>query len=253
MKGNQGQVGMTVLLIMVVMVTVAVAVASRSVSNLNLTRREQESTRSLDLAESGIEQLLNSDVSITGSTTYHTVVQSGGVSKDVYISAEPLDSISELPVREGHVVDVFLGKLTSDLTVSWNGDCAANTSPVIELTFLKDGSPNSYAKRLAFDACDARCNVAGFTCTSGLTTANIANTDVYEDMITYDLLRVKVLAASTTLTVTGTGLPNQGVKATATASDSEEVAATVQKYQYRGSLPSIFDYVVFSGDTIETP
>src|SRR4030067_2847347 len=92
---ERGQVGMTVLLIMVVMVTIAVAVASRSVTNLNLTRLEQESTRSLDLAESGIDEILNliSQDAKKISSNFRARIQE----KDVFVSTSRLTSIDSLP------------------------------------------------------------------------------------------------------------------------------------------------------------
>ena len=112
---ERGQVGMTVLLIMVVMVTIAVAVASRSVTNLNLTRLEQESTRSLDLAESGIDEILNSisqDATKIGSN-FRARIQE----KDVFVSTSRLTSIDSLPVDEGHTIEIALAPATTTMRI----------------------------------------------------------------------------------------------------------------------------------------
>jgi len=68
LKGQRGQVGLVVLLVTVVLLTVGVSVASRSVTELQLSRQEQESTRALNLAESGIENLLAQDLATVGSS-----------------------------------------------------------------------------------------------------------------------------------------------------------------------------------------
>jgi len=244
---ESGQVGMTVLLVMVVMITVAIAVAERSISNLNLSRREQESTRSLDLAESGLDEIM-SRVGLVSGQVYSTIIP--GTGKTAYVSVSNLNGINAMKVSEGHVLELNLGGLTTSLNISWPSfDCSAplDDASAIEVTLIKeDGS--YYANRYAFDQC-ATQRLNGFQVvsdSSGIVTATLGATVVSG----YQMARIKVLYAPTYLTVEGAGLPVQGLKGVASASDTTETTTAVALSRYNGSLPSILDYVVFSGTTI---
>lgn len=241
---QNGQVGLIVLLIVVVMLTVGVSVASRSVSELKLSRQEQESTRALDLAESGIEAALNSSM-IAGS--YETTVNNVKVNYKI----DDEHGLTGVTVATGHTVEVALSNpgVNDNFQVSWVAGANACSSAAVEVAIFKnDGS----VSRSAFKppGCGNYQNLADATIDgSSYTTGDIGYSGSDDRFA-----RVKILGGtnggSTTVNVTG-NLPAQVKKVTSTARlDQDGTTRTVVVRKLADSLPSIFDYVLFSGNTL---
>jgi hypothetical protein len=226
-NSENGQVGLVVLLITVVMLTVGVSVASRSVSDLKLTRQEQESTRALDIAESGIEDALSQDLSsIIGSTTGN--IPSG----EQYSLDVSANTTLDTQVEAGHTAEIKLlanPPVAGTFTITMTGACAS----ALEVAVIRNATT---VNRQTFDCDGARRAVNGFS--PGPYVVTYTNTD--------QIARIKVLYAGTTLTVTGANLPTQSytIRSTTTVNGATRAVEVTKPL---AALPSIFDYVLFSG------
>jgi hypothetical protein len=229
-QGSDGQAGLIVLLIMVVVTTVAVSVSTRSVSELRISRQEQESTRTLNLAESGIEELLkeNLDTILDGNdvtTGVRTVA-----STDINFKVEKKQSLQNIVLLEGHSVDIDVNGATN-IGISWpsGSGCSLVVSLIsdsnLERRVWKNGS----------------CLGIGDPLVGSI------------DVTGYKNALIKAVGGSSTISVsrtcsTCTGAFLYELSSTATLADGSTRKVTV--YKTPGSLPSIFDYVLFSGTSL---
>ena len=174
-----------------------------------------------------------------------------------------LTASSEYEVNEtlysGHVVDVVLegqqdgggsvvlGTTLRNITISWT-DSGCVDEAAIEVTVIKE---NGNTRRITADAC-SRVPVNNFDLPTENpdreTVVNVNDTGGDDKLV-----RIKGFYAQTIVNVVGDedGLPAQTTIVTAKApvgADNTTRAVSVNKVP--GSLPSIFDYVVFSGTTL---
>lgn len=230
--------GLTVLLIVVVLVTVGVSVASRSVSELKTTRLEEESTRSLNIAESGLEKILDKvgTVYMPGPETSQTV---GSQTFKYTIVSENV--ITNMTLTSGHALEVMLNNNGSvpNLIVTWPSTCP--NAAAIEITLIKNDG--TISNRYGYDPCSRGNN---FTQDSD---GNVNVTTTAADV----MARIKAFYATTTVSVSGdgAGLPSQVyIVSTNAPVGADNTTRAVQVKKIAGSLPSIFDYVLFSGTNI---
>jgi Tfp pilus assembly protein PilX len=223
-QGSEGQAGLIVLLVMVVVTTVAVSVSSRSVSELRISRQEQESTRTLNLAESGIEEILQQDLS-----TFSSTVNVAGT--DIPYSITPQDTISNYELSQGHTLEIDVTGATA-LNLNWTGD------PSIVVVLIES---NGTLTREVFKKNSSPAGNIG-----------IAQSLPYSYAFSGKVMaRIKALYEPTLITVGRSGGTNPlyyKVTTTATLADGSTRAVSVNKFP--GSLPSIFDYVLFSGTSL---
>lgn len=230
MKRESGQIGLIVLLIMVVVTTIAVSVSTRSVSELRISRQEQESTRSLDLAESGIEEILASPL-VPGSS-FKTIA---GKRVDYSISAN--STVATMDLLSGHTLELDLTNATN-IKFDWSAGTLCNTAVVLAII-----SPTAQVSRNAYvhTGCPAIGNItATWNPATGL---NISG---------QKLARIKALYSTITLSgVALTGALNPIYYTVNSTSQMDDGSTrTVQVNKFPGSLPSIFDYVLFSGTSL---
>jgi len=237
---QEGQVGIVVLLTLVVAATVVVSLSSRSVSELKISRQEQESTRALNLAESGIEDLLSENVPAGSS---QRVID--GVPVDYKIVDS--NNVGPIQVLPGHTVEVNLvGAVAQTMSVSWSAGCSGNAAVLV--TFF-NGNTNTLRRYIL-----SRTNVDGITNNPGVNSyvnssctfpsLQIQNGD--------EFARIKGLYQPLTLTASGSDasfpIQYRTVKTSATLADGTTRSVEVNKFN--PTLPSVFDYVVFSGTNI---
>jgi hypothetical protein len=230
MSGQAGQAGLIVLLIMVVVTTVAVSVSTRSVSELRISRQEQESTRTLNLAESGIEDLLrdNLDTLLAGGSS--TTGTRPIASSIITYSVEKKDNLDNYPLAVGHSVDIDLVDVDS-LAIAWNSGCS------LVVTLINDsGLDRKVWKK------DGICPGIGSTYTTPIVTTG------YKKAVIKAIGVAAVVNLTRTCSGTCAGSVYE-VSSTATLADGSNRKVTV--YKTPGSLPSIFDYVLFSGTSLE--
>ncbi len=239
LRSDSGQVGIIVLLIMVVMTTVGVSVASRSVSELKLSRQEEQSTRALDLAEGGAEKIIADIGTYSGVGT----VTVGSESVNYNVTAK--NEITDMTVFEGHTIQVDLGNVATDLQVTWDNTGSCDDNPAIVVALISDAAN---VRRLFYgpEDCssvrsDGSTNVALDGSTNTYTTGSIP-------LATERMARIKVLYGPANVSVTGADLPPQvDVVNTSFTNPNDGTTRAVQVNRLAGSLPSIFDYVLFSG------
>lgn len=229
-----------VLLIMVVMTTVGVSVASRSVSELRLSRQEQESTRSLNLSESGVEQLLTEDLGSVAVTNPSGTITVDGNPIDYTVTPQNAVSV-ELDI--GRTIDVTVAPIASavQMSISWTGD---SDSGVVVSAINGSGT----VRRQVY----AKASVGG----DGLSGGNI----VPGALVNFSLLagdetvRIKAIRDTVLLTVSGVGawtLPTQGYTITTKAPLADGTTRAVRVDKYHPRLPTVFDYTLFSGGAID--
>jgi hypothetical protein len=229
--GQSGQAGLIVLLIMVVVTTIAVSVSTRSVSELRISRQEQESTRTLNLAESGIEEILRQDLYTVMTTTPLISVAGNTIPYDI----TPQNTISGYSLPQGHTLEVDVeGATTLQIVIN---SPASGCARGLVVTLIKT---NYDLTRQVYRP--AGCSTLGVDLPippSGIPTNG------------YKMARIKALFSLINLTVSrdaGTRPLYYTVKTTATLDDGSTRAVSVNKFP--GSLPSIFDYVLFSGTSL---
>lgn len=251
---------------MVVLLTVGVSVASRSVSELKLSRQEQESTRALDMAESGIEDLLSENLATLSPSTGERSIPGGGGSYTYAVTAQ--NGLSNIAVARGHTVDVKLydatlpaPKSTDAIIIDWeSGDCTAGSEDeaAIEVSIITLNTGTYGVRRAAFDNCGDRRsganpnNFSAPTPPGTITSVALTPNDL--------MARIKVVYSPTVITgvtVSSTSTPPYSlptqyytVRSAASVEGVTTRAVTVDRLAF---LPSIFDYVVFSGNTIVKP
>jgi Tfp pilus assembly protein PilX len=221
--GSEGQAGLIVLLIMVVVTTVAVSVSTRSVSELRISRQEQESTRTLNLAESGIEELLKRDLS---SETSGTITIA---SNNVEYEVEKEQELLNYQLLRGHTVEVDLTNV-DELTLTWVSGCLLTVAVI---------NGDNVTRNVVHNGC------------SGIGTSV---SSPYTFSVSGDKALIKAVGSNATITIgrscsgTCSDAMVYEVSSTATLADGSTRKVTV--YKTPGSLPSIFDYVLFSGTSL---
>ncbi len=237
---RDGVVGLTVLLIMSVVMTIGLAVGTQSLSQQRQSRQEEESEKALNLAEAGIEELLSQDLdsgrlSVSDPSVQFSVVKEALV--DARLSA-------------GHTLDVSLdGANVTNISLSWETANACSGAALI-VSVIDDGNN---VKRGAYDPCTSSPRSSnGFESagiSSGMATIELNSTNLLNPG--HDVkMRVKAVYADTAVSVSGANLPDQSYVVTTTATLDDGTTRTIQVRRSLPMLPSIFDYVLFSGTSI---
>lgn len=218
-KNKSGQLVTTALLIGLVVLTIGLGVASRAITEVKLSRQEEESARAFNIAEAGIEELLKKTTLLPGVDDSEVPIEVGGVTLRRKVTVE--DISAGLSLEKNQVVEIDTG------TSSFTGDISISSDPSVSLAVMiyQEESGNYAVRRERHD---------------GSATITVGSKD--------KLVRIKVYG-KTKITVTGDNLPPLAVKITSRA-HSEAVGETRQVEAERTApgLPSIFDYVLFSGD-----
>lgn len=260
-KYQKGQIVLIVLLIMVVGLTMGLAVISRSVTNIKMSTQTEQSQRAFSAAEAGIEEYLRLGVtpapqSIGGANFTVSKSNVGGgtspyiirdVARDdtqtVWLAAHNADgTINETSYYQGATIDLC-----------WGGNNAALEASV----FYKDPVALTYkVSRYAIDPDSGRRTSNSFYAPAaggcgGLNykyTVNLSALPAGPKI----LLRLRPVYAQTSVGVVAPvapGLPTQGSQVESTG-QAGETSRKVQVFQSYPVLPPIFDYVLFSGQSL---
>lgn len=256
MQIKHGQVGLLLLVIMAVVIAVVMAVASRSLSDTVLSRQEKEGNLAFSLAETGVENALKSlrEGSVTTGTVSlsdSTGLVTGGYQVEVQTGYT-------LYLREGEVGELDLTNFAGgNITFSWTkkgdpsediGSCSegSGTMPAaLEINAIKnDGTVSrSYYN-------PSNCTLSGNNFS-----ASVDGGSNYRSQTTYlpvntAKIRLRTIYAGATVEVAGGGLTDEQmyvIQASAAGGDAQK---EIEVRRGLDAPASIFDYTVFSGQTI---
>lgn len=249
---HSGQAGLIVLLLTVVLLTVGLSVATRSTTDLKVSRQEEESNRVFNAAEAGIDDALSQPTSFAGQT------YTGSVNVDPNISVSySIQKVNVLQTRlfEGisAQVDVSGPKSGSEVVrINWGREtaCGQNPASLLVTVFSQSGATVTARNLMYAPNCGRSDNIPQVSTTG----TNNYFRQVSVPMQSNDVfIRIKPLYNDTSILVEGQNwnLPNQyyRVKSVAESQIGDEVRA-VEVNKTQPVAPSIFDYVLFSGTTI---
>lgn len=252
-KYPSGQIGLLLLVIMGIVVALVMSIASRSLSDTMLSRQERESSAAFSVAETGVENALNTLRTNEGAITEQPLTGLAGFVTGSY-KVDELKSYN-LFVKELDVAQLDVAGYTGDLTIAWtrkvegeNLPCASEGSgkspAAIEISVISATTiTRSYFKSFGCDL-----SQAGFLQPTGGGTNYLSQiTSPVSGIIA---VRIKPIYSGATIEVTGfNSLPTQMylVKSKATGGDAQKEIEVK-----RGLLatPAIFDYALFSAGTI---
>lgn len=253
MQKRRGQVGLILLVIMGLVVGIALSLASRSLGDTVLSRQESESAKAFRLAESGVEQALNS-------------LRQGSVPEAIPLSGDGVFTGNAavaaqtgygLTVKEGEQAHLDVVGYSGALTIYWTkkdvarediSGCAegsGNAPAAVEvITHLSNGS-----------ATFAYYNAAGCSLGNSFASADSSSGE-YRSEVTImvnagsEAIRIRPIYSDATIAVSGTGLATQLylIQSRATGGEAQK---EIEVRRGLDAPPSIFDYAVFSGSALE--
>jgi hypothetical protein len=247
-KNHSGQVALLMVLIMTVISAVAVSLASRSTVETRVQQMEIESTQALLTAQAGLEQAIFKDSSVSGSLE-------SGKNYNVTVDAEGVSEVTTEKVDPGNAVDVNLvgASGVTGARIYWRA-AVAGGRPAIFVSDVRSDRIYDYA----YDS----EGTYGFTSVvSGGSLNGVNYTYVTPSPVTISSgnsvsLRITVLGAPAFVGVEPVGglFPPQSLKYRSVASVGSGDSSIKYGIEYKESvtnqLPSVFDYVLFSGGTI---
>lgn len=252
-----GQVGLLLLVIMGVVVALIMSVASRSLSDTVLSRQERESSAAFAIAETGIENALNSLRQGTVPPGIATLSDTTGLVSGQY--AVSSQNSYTLYVREGETAHLDLtGYAGSSIIINWTKrndnsedlSCTSEGSELapaaLEITAVQESLATSSVSYYNASNCDLPGN--GFVLSSSGGTDYLSSVDFALPSST-TILRLKPIYAGATINVLAAGLSTQFylIQSSAVGGDAQKEIEVKRGLE---APPSIFDFAVFSGGTI---
>jgi hypothetical protein len=250
-----GQVGLLLLLIVGVVVAIVMSIASRSLSDTVLSRQERESSAAFLVAETGVENALNS-LRLGNVPSQTSFTDSAGLVSGSF----KVDSVSTyaLYLKELETAQLDLSTAGPNLTISWTMTNDKSENPVT----CTDGSGSAPAaievtaingSTVSRNYYNPHCSVSSLA-GNGFSDSS-AGTSPYLSTIAYavpagsTILRIKPIYSGATISVTGTGLSTQlfVIKSRAIGGDAQK---EIEVKRGLDAPPSIFDFAVFSNGTI---
>lgn len=240
-----------------VVVALIMSVASRSLSDTVLSRQERESSAAFSVAETGVENALNSLRASTPPSSPFTLPLSDsfGFASGQY-TVLPTASYA-LYVREGDIAQLDLSTFVSPLSISWTRK-VDTTENVSSCTGVSGGAPaaleiNSFNTTVSVKSYynPAGCAPAG----NGFSSAASDGGSTYRSTLSYTVpagttaIRIRPLYSGATISVSGAGLTTQLylIQSSATGGDAQK---EIEVKRGLDAPPSVFDYAIFSGGTI---
>ena len=257
-QGQRGQIALVVLLVMIVMLTLGISVAQRGLFDVRLSQQEEETSRAFQAAETGVEKALRTLSGESGSlgsdTTYNATVAEGGLSGFV--------TETSVQVGEALAVDVTGATGLSAVRVYFidlaKEDCNASP-PAVEVAVVRQSGPNTIVERSVFDVDSTRASGNGFDVVTkgsfsfeGTTFCARANVGMPGGALE---VRVRPVYARSTLGIDPR--PNSATLGTqfrlirSEGRTGSGVTRAVEVQRTNPQVPTIFDYVLFSGGAIQ--
>jgi hypothetical protein len=265
MSGERGQVALILVLAATVAGTLVVSLADRSTRDIRTQSLDAEKVKALKGAESGIEQALLSEGSVSD-----TVVEGGEVSFAAsYINEGGNGFISSEMIEPGDVFDVLVeggDSSVSELKIYFSSESSSAALKVAE--YRVDESIDSYVlNTYAFDGDDERVLVNNFDDPIESSIFNfkdeefsnrasvVVNANGLVPPVT-KLVRVTILYAATRIGIgpVGGNLPGQQVKISSVGSYSVSADSSVKKRlelnKEMEKVPGVFDKVLYSNSRL---
>ena len=252
-KNQKGQIALVVLLTTIVMLTLGISVAQRGLFDVATSQLEEDTSRAFQAAETGVEIGLST---LSGSEGPQDL--GGGVSYDVTVAqggSSGLVSAQRVKVGEELVIDLTNASLSSvDIFFIDRAteDCDSNPA-ALEMTVINSGGSAS-VDRSVFDV-DAAARGNNFT---PLTRGNYlfegktfcARADNVNVVNAAQEIRLRPVYSDTTIGIFPEGGGTLGDQFSLVRSEGvsgDGVTRAVEVQRGNPALPSIFDYVLFSG------
>lgn len=248
---ESGQAGLVVLLLTVVMLTVGIAIASRATTDVTLSRQEEESNRTFNAAEAGVEEALSQNLNFSGNTLNGSV----NVDNDVTVNYT-IDKVYTLETRlfEGVSAQVDVNGATNSngLVLSWAKETACGQTPagLLVTVFGLSGGVTT-TRTLGYKACGGTSD--GLSEISTNPSGELFRTVTISLQTGDQFVRIKPLYNDTYIRVQGSGwtLPVQYYRVRSVAeNDLGNETRAVQVNRTKSVAPAIFDFVLYSGSTI---
>ena len=250
-SSQSGQVGLIVLLTMTGMLTIGMSLASRTTQEALLSGKESDSARVFNAAEQGVEEALSGDLDFVGESTSGTIESVTGV--DVEYTINKVNNL-ETRLFEGVSVGVDVtGVSDADvLRIDWSHDTDCGTTDIASVvaSVYYDDAGITRARHYALGGCDRG---------DGFDLGSVIDENGYKrrydlSLLTDDfLVRIKPVYSDTHVKVSSSDfvMPSQyySIRSEAANENSNETRI-VEVNRTLLSAPSIFDYALYSGDSL---
>ncbi len=246
---HSGQVALIMVLIMTVVSAVAVSLASRTTVETRIQQMNLENTEALMTAQAGLEDSIAKNAPVTGMLGTGNLYQ-------VTLGDSGVNGVISDKINPGEAFEVNLEGASSVTQVKlyWNGAVAGET-PTIFVSDIRDTQDVDYAYDGAGVNGFTRVNTGGTF--EGVNYSYSTPSPITISTTASKKLRMTVLGSAAFLAVEPIGgqFPPQSTDYRSVA-DVSTTGQGVTRYgiQYKESktdlLPSVFDYVLFSGGTI---
>lgn len=267
-QNNLGQVVLILVLITVVGLTIGLSLISRSITDVRISSQIEQSSRAFSAAEAGVESALRGavvggptgTVTLPGASADYNVTGLGG-SGDTYVLPVAVVNTTQTVWLIPHNDDGSINEdgtpypANSSLDICWGTE--GSGEPAVLLTLIyKEGAIYKIAKG-AYDSIVRGNNFDPSELAGGYCDGNFRyrkqitpTTDFgVASSATLLALRVQSLYSSTPIAIkpkAGQTLPLQGKKITSVGQTETGIARKVQVIEAYKSLPSVFDFTLFS-------
>lgn len=264
---EKGQVLLVLLLVISVILVVGLSVASRSVTDVKISQQSQESARALLVAQTGLEKAIKASSNIVSDNSVPGIGYSvekttlGNGKEYVFPNSISANEPVTLWLAE-HNTDGSLGTPSTNFTsllFGWTGSASDKTA--LEVTLIYKIGSTFYNKRYAYDPY-SRVPPTNFASSS--IPCKIPSLDGidFPHCVTLSPLPLGIYLVQLRLLFNDQkqkigvrsvqNLPSQGncYISTATVQESK-VTRRLQQCQLWPTVPSIFNYQLFSGGNLE--
>jgi len=260
---KKGQAALIVLLVVAVALGFGLSTISRSTIELKISKQEQEASRAFNAAEAGIEEALRTLIS--GDID----IGEGGDIINVNYEVEGLDFLEGV-FAENDSAQVNLTGANADLTlivVEWVDSASGEENPgcvdentttaSVLISIIKEADSDYALRRGAYNSCSALNDNNGMDYDS----TSEGNDNYLRQVVVAvaaddELVRIRPIYNKASIRVTGRDadgdaeLPVQLYRIDSRAQALTLESKAVEVTRTIPSLPSVFDYVLFSGTGI---
>lgn len=262
LNDQSGQIAVVVFLMMAVLLVIGLSLATRTSQEIEQAGQAEDTTRVFNAAESGIEQALDEGVFTVGDEETIQVADINQASVELKVT--PTFDFAPI-IQSGQSTTVYTSAAAGELIIRWGSGttCATNASIVVT-KYVSTGAGNYKAEHEAYNPygidCSSRnnqfttANAAGGTGNiNGVSTPFQSRVDIDIDADTA-FVRIKPLYTSTQFHVSGSSIDSQShiirSQATDESTGNKEVR-TIEVTRTRPAPPTILDYALYSGGTLE--